>query len=328
MIVAGAIIIVGIIVCIVGAVRAKNDGYMLFPANEDGESVYRHDFTNEEISRIDIDVESSDVYFTRGGESSYIEIRNYNANYYKLSTDNSLLSFTEVSDVMSMFKFWEGGFSFKGMRYIFRFDTISDAGRKVTVNLADGAQVPAIAVDAEEGKVVLSSIELESEVMLTLGSAAAVIDKADIGGTLAVSSESGSLTLKDSSVSSFLISGASCDASVTGVKSELCRWEMKAGTVNAEDIESAEFAVSTTEADVTADGLLSDSITVLSGSGRIMISLADALATHSAELTSKSGSLFVDGVHYTGSCSLPATDGARPITVTTDSASVSIEGAE
>lgn len=328
MIVAGVIIIAGIIVCAVGGAYAKKDNYMLFPEVENGESVYRHDFTEEEVSRINVAVEAADVYFTRGGESSYIEIRNFNSNYYKLSTENNLISFTEVTDVMSMFKFWEGGFSFKGMRYIFRLDTNSDEGRRVTVNLAEGTEIPAISVDAEAGKVSLADISLSSEVTLNLGAAAAELNAVSLSGTLAVSSETGSLTVMDSAFSKFLISGKSCDAVIDGVVSELCHWEMKAGDVDAADVQTAEFAVNTDAAKVSASGLLADRINAKSTSGQLILGLADALGTHSAELTSKSGSIFVDGVHYTGTCSLPGTDEARTITVVTDSASVSVEGAE
>lgn len=72
-IVAGVIIIAGIIVCAFGGAYAKKDNFMLFPASENGESVYKYDFTGQEIARISITTEDADVYFKRGGESSYIE---------------------------------------------------------------------------------------------------------------------------------------------------------------------------------------------------------------------------------------------------------------
>ena len=90
-IVAGVIIIAGIIVCAFGGAYAKKDNFMLFPASEKGESVYKYDFTDQEIARISITTEDADVYFKRGGESSYIEIYNFNANYYKLSSENNLI---------------------------------------------------------------------------------------------------------------------------------------------------------------------------------------------------------------------------------------------
>lgn len=69
-IVAGVIIIAGIIVCAFGGAYAKKDNFMLFPASENGESVYKYDFTGQEIARISITTEDADVYFKRGGESS------------------------------------------------------------------------------------------------------------------------------------------------------------------------------------------------------------------------------------------------------------------
>lgn len=327
-IVAGVIMIAGIIVCAFGGAYAKKDNFMLFPASENGESVYKYDFTGQEIARISITTEDADVYFKRGGESSYIEIYNFNANYYKLSSENNLITFTQVSDVASMFKFWEGGFSFKGMRYIFRFDADKDENRRVVVNLAEGTQIPAISVASETGKTVISSMSLTSDVTLNLAGASAVLDKVTLDGTLAVSSNAGSLAVKDSSFSSFFITGASAEASVSGVQADLCRWEMKSGKVSAENVTAAEFAISTNDAQVSAKNLLSDKISAISVSGQLVFTLADSLDSHSGELTSKSGAIFADGVHYTSSFTLPGDDGERTLNVTSDSGSVSVEGTE
>ena len=118
-IVAAVLILSGIIVCAVGSAAAKSSGVMIYPEDENGNSVYKYDFTEKNITKISVSVKDSDITVTHGGTSSYIEIRNFNANYYKLSTENNILSFSEIDNVASMFKFWEGGFSFKGMRYLF-----------------------------------------------------------------------------------------------------------------------------------------------------------------------------------------------------------------
>ena len=46
-----------------------------------------------------------------------------------------MLSFDEIPDVKSMLKFWENGFSFKGMRYIFNFNNTVDESRDKVINV-------------------------------------------------------------------------------------------------------------------------------------------------------------------------------------------------
>lgn len=328
MIIAGVIIIAGIIVCAVGGAQAKKDNFMLFPEVVDGESVYKYDFSSDEVSRINISVEDAEITFTRGGSNSYIEIRNFNSNYYKFSTENNLISFTEVTDVMSMFKFWEGGFSFKGMRYIFRFDTNSEERKLVCVNLADGVEVPSVSLSAENGTISLADISLASEVTLNLGTASANMENFSLDGTVAISSDGGNLTVSSSSFDKFLLSGKACNAMINDIDSDLCHWEMKEGDVSASDVRCAELSINTVAAKVKTSGLLSDKINAKSDTGQLIFGLGDKIGNYATELTSKSGSIFIDGVHYTGSASLSGSDEGRNITVVTDSASVSVESAE
>lgn len=51
-IVSAVLIIAGIIVCLVGQSAAKDENYMLYPTVEDGVSIYKYYFTNEDISKI------------------------------------------------------------------------------------------------------------------------------------------------------------------------------------------------------------------------------------------------------------------------------------
>ena len=148
-IVAAVLILSGIIVCAVGSAAAKSSGVMIYPEDENGNSVYKYDFTEKNITKISVSVKDSDITVTHGGTSSYIEIRNFNANYYKLSTENNILSFSEIDNVASMFKFWEGGFSFKGMRYLFRFGDGGRGMKTVTVNIADTSMLKTFSVSEE-----------------------------------------------------------------------------------------------------------------------------------------------------------------------------------
>ena len=75
------------------------------------------DLTESEISKIELIVSDAEINIIGRSEKACIEFVNFRENYYNLSAANRVLSFSEIPDITSMLKFWENGFTFKGMRY-------------------------------------------------------------------------------------------------------------------------------------------------------------------------------------------------------------------
>ena len=220
-IVAAVLILSGIIVCAVGSAAAKSSGVMIYPEDENGNSVYKYDFTEKNITKISVSVKDSDITVTHGGTSSYIEIRNFNANYYKLSTENNILSFSEIDNVASMFKFWEGGFSFKGMRYLFRFGDGGRGMKTVTVNIADTSMLKTVSVSEESGSFSLCGADVSADYILSLGKASADISGLSTTSVLSVSSSAGaSMKISDCRAKEFSLSGGGGNFSLSGISAD------------------------------------------------------------------------------------------------------------
>ena len=135
LIIAVLLIIVGLVTCFIAQNMANANGQFLFAEEIDGDYRQTVDLTDTEISKIELIADNITVNIYGRSEKSYVEFINFRENYYSLSTSNRILSFDEIPDITSMLKFWENGFSFKGMRYLINFKQKIDETREKKINI-------------------------------------------------------------------------------------------------------------------------------------------------------------------------------------------------
>ncbi len=121
LIIAVLLIILGLVTCMIAQNMANANGELLFSETREDGLVNTVDLTDSEISKIELLVTDAEINIVGKGDKACIEFVNFRENYYNLSVANRVLSFSEIPDVMSMLKFWENGFTFKGMRYILNY---------------------------------------------------------------------------------------------------------------------------------------------------------------------------------------------------------------
>ncbi len=121
LIIAVLLIILGLVTCMIAQNMANANGELLFSETREDGLVNTVDLTESEISKIELLVTDAEINIIGKGDKACIEFVNFRENYYNLSVANRVLSFSEIPDVMSMLKFWENGFTFKGMRYILNY---------------------------------------------------------------------------------------------------------------------------------------------------------------------------------------------------------------
>lgn len=184
LIVAAVFVLGGVIVCSVSSSRAKAAGIMLFPeADDNGNLVYKMDLGT--AVKVTVNTADADITIVGGASESYIEVVNFNANYYKLSRSSESVVFAQVDDFLSMFKFWENGFSFKGMRYLLRFGDDIKNDKQVIVHLSDSDNIRHIDASTDTGNIVLKDCLFAADYILK--STNGNISAADISNSTSLS---------------------------------------------------------------------------------------------------------------------------------------------
>ena len=169
LITAAVIIALGLIVCVVASNMAKKNGEELFPGFKDGDKIDTVDLEDSDISKIEIIADRAKINIYGGCDKSYVEFINFNELFYTMSLANRVLSFTEISDMVSAAKFWENGFSFKGMRYFLDFDFSRETSRGKIINiyLADTKEIKIFDIKVKNCNLTISDISSPADYYIT-----------------------------------------------------------------------------------------------------------------------------------------------------------------
>ncbi len=135
LVIAVLLIVVGLVGCILAQNMAQANGEFLFSETRGDDYIQTVDLTDSEISKIELIASDVEINIFGRQEKAYVEFVNFKENYYSISSANRVLSFDEIPDIQSMLKFWENGFSFKGMRYIFNFKKQADKNLTKSINV-------------------------------------------------------------------------------------------------------------------------------------------------------------------------------------------------
>lgn len=321
LIISAAVVLCGIIVCIIATVKAGADGVMLFPREDiNGNLIYSTELNG--TTKINISVADADIIVTGGAETSSVEIVNFNANYYKLTQSNGSLNFAQIDDFLSMFKFWDNGFSFKGMRYILRFGDDAAGEKKIIVSLSDKDNIRLVNLSTDTGDITVENCSFAADYTIKAENGNAYAENLKGSSSLNIYGNTGDVTVKKCDTSKLAVNGNNMNTAIQSVEAESATVMFTDGTVDIGDFESDVLNITTAGGNVkisdyrSADG----SITSESGTVKLGFKNTDSLAAY---VTTKNGKISVND-KFTDSYSLNSSDPSYKITVNTSSGDVYI----
>lgn len=178
LIIAVLLIILGLVTCMIAQNMANANGEFLFSETREDGLVNTVDLTDSEISKIELLVTDAEINIIgKGGQDgkACIEFVNFRENYYNLSVANRVLSFSEIPDVVSMLKFWENGFTFKGMRYILNYakdqEQPTDAKKIINLYLPNDKEIKIFEIGADNCKLSIETMSSGTDYNLTFKNA-------------------------------------------------------------------------------------------------------------------------------------------------------------
>lgn len=215
LIIAVILVIAGVITCLAAAGMAKDNGrdQELFTQYRDGKTYCRKDFKSSDVTRIEIRVPDADIRITGGAPTSYVEVGNYDPNNDTISTNQSSVVIEKTTG-SSAAKFWENGFSFfKGFRNLFHTLTSGKTSGKMTINvyLGDKTSVSLVDVEARNCDITLDGIDLTDKIKVSAEKCVMKVTDSSAGSAITVESPSSKLELDSVTTDSLNVS---CDGEI------------------------------------------------------------------------------------------------------------------
>lgn len=240
----GAIIVaIGLMVCVAGAVIAKLNDDQLFAAKTEMGKGYTYSFSGEDITKVDIDVTNASVNIIGGSEESKIELFNFNENFYSFNCSNRLINFKESPDVSSLLRFWESGFTFKGMRYLIQFGR-NDGEKTVNIYLTEEDYVKNFTVNTGKGKIKVSDLSTSTDYKFTLENGTVTMENVATDSVISVSAPTSSdcdYVFNNVSAKTFNISASQADIKSMALAFEQGDLDITHGSAQIDFIPKSEY---------------------------------------------------------------------------------------
>ncbi len=321
LIVAAVLVLAGIITCVIASVKADADGVMLFPEGDaDGNLVYKMEFDG--ISKVTVDAADADITVIGGADISSIEIVNFNANYYKLTENGGSLNFAQVDDFLSMFKFWDNGFSFKGMRYILRFGDDAAGNKQVIIRLADSDDIRLVNLSTDTGTVSLENCSFGADYTVKAENGKAVLNGITNASSLSLHGNTAEVTVTDCVTDKFTVNGNALSASLSSVTAKESTLKVTDGDIDIKNSIADTLSVSTVKGNVSLSPCTFTDGSISTDSGKVALTI-DNTDNIAASVVTKNGRVSVNGT-FTDSFTLSNISPEYKLNVSTSSGDVYI----
>lgn len=292
-IIAAVLILGGIITCAVASAKAKSDGVMLFPeADDKGNLVYRMELDG--TSKITVDAADADITIVGGAERSMIEVVNFNANYYKLTKSNGSVNFAQVDDFMSMFKFWDNGFSFKGMRYILRFGDDAPGSKEVIISLCDSDDIRLVNLSTDTGEISLENCAFAADYTVKAENGKATLKNVTASSSISLFGNSAEITVLDCTTEKLTVNGDSASASLSGITAKESTVKTADGSVSVDGGTIDNLSLTTVSGGISLASCKYAEASVVTESGKVTVGF-DSTDNLAANVTTKNGKISVNG---------------------------------
>ena len=192
------LIISGIVMCVIGNQTAASDGQHLFTERIGEGTLYTQKIT-EDIKRIKIECDTAEIKILGGAEKSHIEFKNFNPNYYSLSTTPNVISFEEIQEFDSIVDIWENGINFKGLRYALDLRNYSDNDLKksITIHIGGDSDINTLDISAASSNVSVDALSFNGDISLNVLSGSVTVNGLTTSSQLNISGSSVKTSLKD-----------------------------------------------------------------------------------------------------------------------------------
>ncbi len=233
LIIAAALTVAGITLCIIGSVSAGSAGRELFTQVDDGGTHYTQEITDD-VTKLTLNFEDADVVINGGAERSSVEFINFNPNKYALSVTANVITFSESANIDSLLDIGDITMSFKGLRYLLdvRNAQLDGLDRRIVINLSDSSRLKMIDIDGRQCSLAADGVTLAGDILLDADTASVNIDSCSVSSTLGITADTLTANIKACTVGTLRAVADSAELFSDGTECDSCDITLTDGRVD------------------------------------------------------------------------------------------------
>ena len=255
------IILTGWLVCHSAEVSAAEQNIQLFDTVVDGNNAAVKQFiigSDEIYNKIDLIVDNADVYIYGGFSESMLELVNFSEGSYRQTMTNRIITVDTTTDIMSVIKFWESGFSFRGLRnYFRRSGSDANAAKRINIYLPSDSDINIVNISLGKGNVNVSNFNTSVDFNINI--------------------DEGNVSFTDFRTTSQISA------------------ELDSGSIYMRNVHAEMFEAVIAEGNITADGFSFNSANINGRASSVSLLLTPTMPDFTANLSARHGKITIFG---------------------------------
>ena len=204
MIIAGVLILAGVILCIVGGAMAKSRDIDLFAENRDeaGNAVSCRSLGSGAVRSIKLDLDGGAVKLIGGAQKNEVRLINYAENSFDYSvTSNDMV--LKDAGIFSAFNFInEAGGNFNGLRHYLVMNRFKDEDKVVEIYLTDDmTSITLVDIGLGKGDVSIEGMKLDASFNIKVAEGSVIVKETSSKGKFDIKVEKGDIIYEKNTVS-------------------------------------------------------------------------------------------------------------------------------
>lgn len=204
MIIAGVLIISGVVLCIVGGSMAKKQNVELFAENRDeaGNAVSCRSLGGGTVKSLSIDLDGGKIKLIGGAKKNEVRLINYAENSFDYSVTGNEMVLKEAG-IFTAFNFIsEAGGNFNGLRHYLVMNRFKDEDKVVEVYISDTmTSLAKVDIKLEKGDVSVEGFNIDCSCNISVGEGNVIVKETESKGKYDIEIANGDIIYENAMVS-------------------------------------------------------------------------------------------------------------------------------
>lgn len=271
------LIVSGFFLCSYAKKQAPNDAAIDGPSIKDGQILTEIEYSDQNVSRISLDLENCTVTVHGGAKSSYVKLTNFEPNKYIGSVSNKTLKISNNISIGDYLNLDGSGVSFAGVWRTLRSFYLAndDAEKSVDIYLSDDEEIKQMSIILNHCDIRILDVGQKCDITLT--------------GT------DSNVELNSLNFSTMTLDCTNTELSMLSVSAEALNLEMTKGSLTARSFSMNKMDF---EIDQAKLNLIDADFTEFTGkleASQLQVKSVNAKSNYNREIVLEDGKLIIDG---------------------------------
>ncbi len=241
----------------VAAKLAADEGIELIAEADGAGSIFEHDFSEDGIGKVAVNVKDAKINVYCGAEQDKIELVNFAEGLYEFSSSNRILTVSNNSDFSQVESIASMVMSFKGIRSLQSLYNMNGLPKTVNIYISAASEIKIVELTADKSDVTIEGGTTMTDYNVSVKSGSIKIENTSTQSSVKAEIEHGNVSIENCSAANLTVNAENGDVTVKSSEAVVMNAEIKEGDLEVgyrKELSLVNLDIFTGVGEVTVDG--------------------------------------------------------------------------